>query len=294
MVARTQHMYPSFYRQLFILTEDEFFQLFLRKRAVFGFILYTSFLILSFYVLQKMIPYGEEFLRSLFLEMGLPLSEIKSFQETWMGFNLSETLRMRYPQYAVIAYPWPLVLYYMVALSTLPYLIPFISCDMISKDVSFRTQRLLLPRMSRSSYYMGKTLAHGLLYLGLQVCVLLVFIGWVFVVHPEAARSFQVTWLLDIHCRLIPLFLCFLGFTQGLSALCSGVMQSLIVIHLALILEMVLWFIEPQLSLFNPPLWQALFQTWKSPGMSSLALFLLWGFLFWAGGLWVFSRRSLQ
>jgi len=278
-------MNAFFFRQMSILTLDEFKQLLLRKRAIFALILYTGMLFLVFWGISR----SRVLMMDAVKQMKIPLqpAEKMVIEQSLKQFSIPEPWIQKVP---IMGAALPLLVYFILSLCTIPFLIPMVSCDMISLDLFRGTQRFLLFRVSRTAYFWSKTLAHFVLYLLVQSVVLLMLYGFCFF-YAREVFSLKFFWdSLHLTLRLIPVIVVFLAFIQLISSQIANPVKSLIVSNVGLLVMVILLALKPQLSLFYHPLWGGLF-TYKTVSlMKSVLGFGAWSVFFWGisfGFFWV-------
>jgi hypothetical protein len=274
-------------RQTAILVEDEFKQLWCRKRALFAIVLYVGMLFLFFWGLSR----SREFLLNGL--GGLPMDPRQKvmLEQSLRRFTIPRAAIERAP---ILSLPVPVLLYFLISLSSLPFLIPMVSCDMISLDLYRGTQRFLLFRVSRSAYFWSKTIAHFLVYLGIQAAVLAgLFLFCLFYAREALSWAFLFH-ALHLSLRLVPVIAVFLAFTQMISSRVANPVKSLIVSNLGLFAMVVLLAFQPRLSVFYPPLWSGLFAFEPATEFVKSAVgFAGWSVFFWGGSFALFWKRNL-
>lgn len=275
-----------FYRQLGLLTVDELKQLCFRKKALFALILYAGILFLTFLGIAKMRGYVSEAIPTLPIE-----PEQRIFLNEYVrNFKLPDVMTEKVP---MLKTPLPLLLYFLISIASLPFLIPTVSCDMISNDTYKGTQRFLLFRVSRTAYFLSKAIAHFILFLAVQLGLLVLLFGFCLFYAREImdihffANSFFLT------LRLIPLILAFLAMTQFISSLISSPVKSLIINNLALLLMVILLAVQPVLSIFYQPIWAGLLSFEGNQILYSHLGFITWSILFWGFSYTFFMYKKL-
>ncbi len=260
--------------QFLILVEDELKQLFLRKRALFTIILYAGTMFLVFWAVGK----SKDLLVSMLYNLQIDETQKIALKQSVQMLKMPEDLIAKAP---ILNYPLPLLVYFFISLTSIPFIIPMISCDMISQDLSQGTQRFLLFRVSRFSYYWSKAFAHLILYILVQFLLLALLAGFCLVYMKDVLSfSFILDGLL-LTLRLIPIIIVFLAFIQMISSNVASPIKSLILSNLGLLLMMILLMIQPELSIFYQPLWSGLMSFDSTLIFKSTSLFLLWSSFFW-------------
>ena len=272
--------------QFYILTFDEIIQLFRRKRALLSFLIYIGFIILSLILISychqwvlKMIPF-------------LPVP----YEEKQVLFNVLKSIEIPYSMiqdFPLLSYSWPCLFYFFCSVLFFPFLIPLISCDMISQDLSTGTQRFILFRVSRWVYFWSKTLSHFLVYV-FFLFLLIIFLTVYSLVSLENSQLFSIlndSFLLSL--RLLPVMLVFLALTQAISSFIQSPMKGLLFNYLILVFMLILLTFIPQISLFYYPLWHGLFSFDPALILSSIMGFILWSFFLFGGSFFIFLRKNL-
>jgi len=279
-------MNSHFLRQFFILTVDELKELFFRKRALFALILYAGTLILFFWGLSESRKMAGDFV----LTLNLPLTQKELLKQSMESFLIPSQWALKFPIFKISL---PLLIYFFISVSSLPFLIPMISCDMISLDLFRGTQRFLLFRVSRAAYFFSKTLAHFLLYFILQLVILVCIIIYCAYNEISVFNLFFIKSSLNLTLRVIPLIFLFVSFTQMISSQVKSPVKSLIINNFALLIMMILLAVKPYLSFFYKPLWSGLFSLQVKDVFFSMAGMSLWGGLFMLVSFSLFWRKKL-
>ncbi len=275
-----------FFRQLFILTFDELKELFFRKRALFALIMYAGTLILFFWGLAESKEAAGDFISTL----DLPLAQKALLKQSMENFLMPSEWTQKIPIFKV---PLPLLIYFFISVSSLPFLIPMISCDMISLDLFRGTQRFLLFRVTRASYFFSKTLAHFLLYFILQLVILVCIIIYCAYNGMSVFSLLFIKSSLNLTVRVIPLIFLFISFTQMISSQVKSPVKSLIINNFGLLIMMIILAVKPYLSFFYKPLWTGLFSFQTKEVLMSMTGMSLWGVLFMAISFTLFWRKKL-
>jgi hypothetical protein len=275
-----------FFRQFFLLTADELKQLFFRKRVLFTLFMYAGTLLFTFWVLSR----SYDFLLTSMDEIQIPPEQKVMLQKTLNHLSFPREMTDRFP---ILSFPFPLLIYFFVSLSTLPFLTGIISCDMISQDLSRGTQRFLLFRVSRAAYYWSKAVSHFLFYFIIQWALF----GMLFVLvvcDSKKIPSFSFFHQgMNLTLRLIPLLLCFLAYTQIISSQFATSAKSYLVNQAGLVLMLLILMIQPVFSFFYSPLWSGLFYSYSFRMAQSFGGFALWAIFFWGTGYFLFHRKRL-
>ena len=287
MLSNLQFMKRSIaLNQFYILTMDEIIQLFRRKRALLSFLIYVGFILLSLIL----ISYCHQWVLKMIPLLPLPSDEKEMLFNALKSIEIPDSMIRDYP---LLGYSWPSLFYFFCSVFFFPFLIPLISCDMISQDLSTGTQRFILFRVPRWVYFWSKTLAHFLVYL-FFLFLLIVFLTVYSLVTLKNSQ------LISISCdsfflslRLLPVMFVFLSLTQAISSIIQSPMKGLLLNYLMLLFMLILLTFVPQISLFYYPLWQGLFSFDPVLMMTSVAGFVFWSFLLFGGSFFVFLRKNL-
>ncbi|MBN2144747.1 MAG: hypothetical protein JW774_09005 [Candidatus Aureabacteria bacterium] len=275
-----------FLRQCILLSADELKQLFFRKRILFTLFIYIGTLLFTFWVLSK----SYAFLQTSMVDLQIPPDQKAVMKQAFDRFSFPDKMKEQFP---ILNYPFALLVYFIVSLFTIPFLTGMISCNMISEDLSRGTQRFLLFRVSRSAYYWSKTFSHFLFYLLIQCFILSLMIAF-FLYDSKQAFSFSILYQgMDLTLRLIPLIICFLGYSQIISSQFSSTAKSWLVNQAGLVLMLLILMIQPLFSFFHASLWSGLFYSDCYNILISLGGFSLWGIFFLSSGYLLFHYKKL-
>ena len=274
------------WRQFFILTFDEMIQLFKRKRALLSFLIYIAFIILSLIFISychqwtlKMIPF-----------LPIPYEEKEVLLNALKSIEIPAAMIQDFP---LLGYSWPSLFYFFCSVLFFPFLIPLISCDMISQDLSTGTQRFILFRVSRWVYFWSKTFAHFSVYILFLFLMTGCLTGYSLstLKNPQFFSLLNDSFLLSL--RLLPVMLVFLALTQAISSLIQSPIKGLLFNYLIMLIMLILLTFKPQISLFYYPLWHGLFTFDSSLIFFSLVGFFVWSVLLFGGSFILFLRKNL-
>ncbi len=275
-----------FFRQWRILAADELQQLFFRKRALITFLFYAGTLALTFFLLGQ----SQELLAKINAELNLPLHERYLLKKSLEHLSVPKQVIDSYP---VLGYPLPLLIYFFTSLFMPAFLVPFISCDMISQDLASGTHRFLLFRVSRAAYYWAKAFAHLCLYLLIQGALLVLVLGFSFWYFPLLFSQNFFMQCGESLARLLPILILFVSFTQAVSGQCKGPVKSWMLNQTTLLFLMLVTFWKPSFSFFDPFLWKGLLQSDPATLTASFLGFGAWSAVFWGGGFALFWMKRL-
>lgn len=273
-------------KQFYILTFDEVIQLFRRKRALLSFLIYIGFIILSLIL----ISYCHQWVLKMIPLLPIPYEEKEVFFKALKSIEIPDSMIQDFP---LLGYSWPSLFYFFCSILFFPFLIPLISCDMISQDLSTGTQRFILFRVSRSVYFWSKTLAHFLVYLFFLFLLIVFLTGYSLVTIKNSQLFSLLSDSFFLSLRLLPVMMVFLALTQAISSLIHSPMKGLLFNHLILVFMLILLTFIPQISLFYYPLWRGLFSFDPALIMTSVTGFMAWSFLLFGGSFFVFLRKNL-
>lgn len=261
---------PALPLQSLAILRDELIQIYLRKRALLSLILYfviIALVIRLFLWIQAKASFGVPH-AELYAVLRQRLSEQITNPEILRYLNVLDGLQ---------GLPLALVMLQLFSFFWLPTLVSLLSCDIISLDVSRGTIRFLLLRATRSSYLLGRVLAHTIAGLLIHA----VTIGFLYLLSTLLFPSADHSEYLPVSMRYLFVSAPFLFLSVAVASLVSSVtrraLTSLLLIQLVWLGLLLVARIHPLLSPFHPSLLIGFFSPYSPEYHIASGGFLLWG-----------------
>ena len=251
----------------------EFSAIFRRRRTIVGLLLY----VLSAASLVFGIAYLQgEFERAV-QNLGVPGSEVGAiFSEMVSRSRAISTDNIEFILRIVNEWPISVWLFQACSLLLMPSLIAMVSSDMIAIDAYRKTLRVTLLKARRSAYYLGKILAHFLLFSIVQA----VSVGTLLVLSVKYGSNYPAD--LIVRAGLLS-FLYFLPFifiavalTAWVSSWCQKPQTALILVHAIWIVALFMAPYYPAFTPFNPTLMIGMLFPLDVDVLIVVSTFLLW------------------
>jgi ABC-type transport system involved in multi-copper enzyme maturation permease subunit len=272
-------------RQASIIAGDELREILLRRRSLLSLLVYVAVVAGSLWLLfrvQRVMgvnlirPVDQEAYQRLLFKM----------QEVGMGEVFTILVKLS-------QLPEMLWIFQLFSVLWFPTLVALVSCDAITVDVYRGTLRFLLLRTSRTAYYLGKFLAHTILYFVLQIAGILVV--WVLSYFTYQRQDLWALSKFSLYYAavFVPYLMWLVAMTQLVSSWSRRPMSALVRVHVLWVLLIMLAIQWPKMTPLAGDLVYGLFAPFEHYPTAAFFGYLFWSILFFGCGLLGFLRREV-
>lgn len=195
--------------------------------------------------------------------------------------------------YQIASFPLALWLTQIYLACMIPSIAAFVSSDMIAGDLQRGTLRFLLLRSRRSSYLLGKVLAHAVLYGAVFEMTLLITAACLGLFGKFGVVQTLTQWLVPLSVTGIPFVVMSVTVTGWVSALLRRPFTVLLLVHVVWLLFIVMLPLAPHLSPLSPDVMVGLLVPRGKAVWISAAASLAWSAVFIILGLLVVRAREV-
>ena len=275
-----------FLHQTRVLAVDEFWALLRRRRSLLSLLIYVGVTLLLIWGLAR----AEQMVGQMLGDPSVRGEQIRRMVDALAKVAGQERANLLAK---LLEQPSALWLFQMMVVFWLPSLVALVSSDMITVDVHRGTLRFLMLRSGRAAYYLGKFLAHFMLYALLQLVSMGVLLGLCSLYQRgfdlgRYGSSAALYFLMSL-----PYLACLVATASWVSSWSRRPMNALLWVHLIWIVFVVVLIFWPWASPFSFQYVAGLVAPFEGLRSQSVVGFLSWGLGFYLLGLVGFWRRQI-
>lgn len=274
------------FRQVIVLTGEEFRDLFRRRRVLLCLALYLS---LAFLVAR-----GAAWFQDRLHRISGGLSVLSGERERIEQFLRQQEMSEFLPIFDLLEkVPSSVWIFQLFAIMAVPTLAAWLSSDMVAVDVQRRTLRYVLLRARRGAYVISKLLAHTALLAAVHSIVVLLALWWGWQLLSSSVFGLFAEYLLLYTVIMLPFLLMTVTGTALVSVLCTRPVIALLLANGLWIGATVLMFLVPWISPYNGRILLGLLLPHGEHLWFALLGTIGWGALFGAAAVLIFQRREV-